>query len=414
MDWPGPVRTGQHNITAERIDENAHKVLRRLNQFGYSAYLVGGGVRDLLLEREPKDFDVSTDARPEEVRNLFRNCRLIGRRFRLAHILFSGRQIVEVSTFRAQPEDNGAGELITDDNAFGTPQSDAVRRDFTVNGLFYDYATSQVIDYVGGLSDLEDCTLRTIGEPATRFREDPVRILRAVKFAARLDFAIGAPEREAIRAERGELRKAAIPRILEEVLRMLWSGNAARSYTLLEELGVLELLLPEISSFINQPSDQPRRAVWRMLEAVDDRCGGQRNIENGVLLAALFWPPYRVLVDEITHNGETPHPRTLAAVARTIVGPASVRLRIARRDVASLMGALEAQYRFYIAHHRRRARSGFARSPHFPSALDLLDLRTEAESLPPSLHDAWHTLAAEHPPLPDFDDHPPRRRRRRR
>lgn len=392
MSRTEPIRTRDHIIGPDLLDENAVKVLRRLNQFGYSAYLVGGGVRDLLLRRRPKDYDVATDARPEEVRALFRNCRLIGRRFRLAHIIFAGHQIVEVSTFRAQPESSSRdGELITDDNVFGCPESDAVRRDFSINALFYDYATGEVIDYVGGLADLDDCELRTIGDPTTRFREDPVRMLRAVKFAARLGFELGDGERRAIREERGELRKAAIPRLLEELLRMLWGGAAATACGLLTDLGLLDLLLPEVASFLSQPGPAPREQLHRMLLAVDDRCAGQRNLDTGVLLAACFWPLYRALVEELPAPLE---PRFLRSLAHDLVVSAAIRLRLPRRDTGSLMAALAGQYRLDGGRSKRRGRGSIVRDADFPAILDLLELRSSAEPLPAGVLQAWRDKAA--------------------
>ena len=236
MENPRPVRLVDHGIRTSDIDRDARRVLCRLYDFGFHAYLVGGSVRDLLLDRTPKDFDVATSARPNEVRRLFRRCRLIGRRFRLAHVMGENGTIIETATFRAKPSTEGDALLITDDNKFGTPYSDAHRRDFTINALFFDLARDEVLDYVGGLEDLERRLLRTIGEPVVRFREDPVRMLRAVKFAARLDFDLEPALVEAALAERGELRKAAVPRLYEEMRRLLWSGAARRTFELLDEL----------------------------------------------------------------------------------------------------------------------------------------------------------------------------------
>ncbi len=202
------VSRDEHSISRANISENALKVLYRLNKAGYEAYLVGGGVRDLLLGREPKDFDVATDASPEEVRKLFRNCRLIGRRFRLAHVHF-GREIIEVATFRAahEPESDGAvseNGMLLRDNVYGTLEEDAWRRDFTVNALYYNIRDFSVVDYTGGMADLQAGRLRIIGDPHERFREDPVRMLRAVRFAAKLGFRID-PESEAAIRELGYL-----------------------------------------------------------------------------------------------------------------------------------------------------------------------------------------------------------------
>lgn len=412
-----PRRTTSHPITPGFIDDDAYKVLRRLQQFGHEAYLVGGGVRDLCLGIRPKDFDVATSARPAEVRKLFRNCRLIGRRFRLAHILFGGGKVIEVATFRAQPPEIETGELITDDNEFGTPESDARRRDFTVNALFYDQHTNEIIDYVGGLDDLQNRVLRCIGEPEIRFREDPVRMLRAVKFAARLGFRIRDADREAILAERCELRKAAVPRLLEEILRMLWGGASARSFELLEELGLLELLIPEISAYLARGADDPWKPLRDLLRAVDQRCEGRASMSGGVLLAALYWPVFSELVEQLPRRARA---RELRDIAEALVGPMAVRLRVPRRDVATLLAVLEGQYRFDDVKRRRSARAAFARSPHFPALLDFFDLRARAEGLPDSVVKEWHELAAEHPPSPHRDrdrggrGRPPRRRPPRR
>src|SRR5215831_10095567 len=238
------------SIAKELIDADAEKILRRLRRSGHTAFLVGGCVRDLLLGRTPKDFDIATSATPQEIKDLFRNSRIIGRRFRLAHIFF-GTKIIETATFRSNPREGvepeeGEELLIRRDNVFGTAEEDARRRDFTINGLFYDVEAEQVTDYVGGLADLEARLVRTIGDPDIRFREDPVRILRAIKFAARLDFQIEPATYAAILAHRGEIPKCAAPRVLEEIYRLLRGGAARRSMELLLETGLLELLIPQL------------------------------------------------------------------------------------------------------------------------------------------------------------------------
>lgn len=244
-------------IARELIDPDADKVVRRLARHGFQAYLVGGCVRDLLLERTPKDFDVATNATPKEIRQLFRNCRIIGRRFRLAHIFF-GPKIIETSTFRANPreaDDASDSEelLIRRDNVFGSDTEDARRRDFTINGLFYDVEAERVIDHVGGLADLERRVVRTIGDPDIRFREDPVRMLRAVKFAARLDFEIEPVTLAALVRHRGEIAKCAPPRVLEELYRLLRGGAAHRSMALLVETGVASNLSPQLARLLGTP-----------------------------------------------------------------------------------------------------------------------------------------------------------------
>src|SRR5262249_330118 len=292
-------------IPHEQIDPDAIKVLRRLHRYGFAAYLVGGCVRDLLLKRRPKDFDIATSATPNEIKDLFRNCRIIGRRFRLAHIFF-GNKIIETSTFRTNPREGASEEefasdelLIRRDNVFGSAEDDARRRDFTINGLFYDLQSDQVIDYVAGLPDLEQRLVRTIGDADIRFREDAVRILRAIKFAARLDFTIEPATYKAILVHKGEIAKCAPPRILEELYRLLRGGAARRSMELMRETGVLGVLVPELARLMEQgaplpapvrspppagegeadpepqaggpPDAIPGEKLWRYLDALDDR-----------------------------------------------------------------------------------------------------------------------------------------------
>jgi poly(A) polymerase len=394
MSAGASTRYVRHAVTLQDIDEDAHRVVRRLHQTGYEAFLVGGSVRDLLLGKRPKDFDIVTGAMPQEVRRIFRNCRLIGRRFLLAHLLYADGKVLEVATFRAEPYDQGEGEtqLITDDNQFGTPETDARRRDFTVNALFYDPEKCEVIDYVGGMDDLKKRVLRTIGDPVVRFREDPVRMLRAVKFTARTGFTLGEPERKAIRAERRQLRKAAVPRLYEEILRMLWGGAAADSFELMHELGLMEILLPEVSAWLSRKGGPDHDALGRMravLEALDALCGGRPKLESGVLLSALLWPLFSDLLDDLPRE---PDPATLKKLTEELVAPAALRLRMPRRDVSMLVAALELQLRMPHVAHKRAARFGLARHPGFPGALDLLGLRTEAFGLDQAELTEWQTL----------------------
>ncbi len=235
------------------IDPDADRVVRKLTRAGFKAYLVGGCVRDLLVGKKPKDFDVATSATPNEIKATFRNSRIIGRRFRLAHVFF-GSKIIETSTFRANPRDEDAGDLlIRRDNVFGTETEDARRRDFTINGLFYDVEREEVIDHVGGLADLDAKLMRTIGEPEVRFQEDPVRMLRAVKFAARLDFGFEPSTYKALLRWRGEISKCAPPRLLEEIHRLMRGGAARRSFELLVETGVLSVLSPSLAGLLEGP-----------------------------------------------------------------------------------------------------------------------------------------------------------------
>nr|MDQ3283605.1 polynucleotide adenylyltransferase PcnB [Acidobacteriota bacterium] len=282
------IDRGGHPISRRSIPENVLKVLYRLHRSGYHAYLCGGSVRDLLMGRTPKDFDVVTDAHPGDVRRLFRNSRIIGRRFRLVHILFQD-QVVEVATFRREPDraapvDDEAEEdfLITDDNTFGSPLQDAKRRDFTINALFYNIADFSVIDYIGGLDDLTEGRVRVIGDPDLRFREDPVRMMRAIEFASRLGFEIEAATYEGILRHRAEILKASPPRVSEEILELLRRGWSRGAIRLMVDTALLEPLLPEIYNSIR---GERAPYFWKMLEVLDRTVQAGRRISDAVLLS---------------------------------------------------------------------------------------------------------------------------------
>ena len=248
------------------------KVVRRLRR-GHQAYLVGGCVRDLLLRIRPKDFDVATSAHPNQVKETFRNSRLIGRRFRLAHVFFRGGKIIEVSTFRTNPldelQDLPQDLLIRHDNVFGTAEEDARRRDFTINGLFYDVDEGKVIDYVGGKEDLRARLVRTIGNPDVRMREDPVRILRAIRFAAKCNFEVEPQTFAAMKAHVHEIPRCAPPRVLEEVLKLVRSGASRRSFELLRHVGALKILLPPVAAYLESKGSEEAERHLRALDALD-------------------------------------------------------------------------------------------------------------------------------------------------
>lgn len=277
-------------IPIERLDPDALGVVHRLRSFGHQAYFVGGCVRDLLLGRQPKDFDVATSAHPGEIRAVFRNCRLIGRRFRLAHVYFRGGKVVETATFRTNPngESGGTDLLITRDNAFGTAEEDARRRDFTVNGLFYDVVLGKVLDYVEGKADLERRLLRTIGDPNVRIQEDPVRLLRAVRFAAKLDFEIEAKTWEALVRHKAELARCAPARVLEEVFRLLRSGHARACFELLTRLEALDILLPPLARHLREATDEEKSAFFASLDELDQVIQGGFLPDDSTLLAVLL------------------------------------------------------------------------------------------------------------------------------
>jgi poly(A) polymerase len=273
-----------HSISRSRIDANTLRVLYRLHRAGHLAYLVGGGVRDLLLGRTPKDFDVGTNASPQQVKRLFRNCFLVGRRFRLAHVRFGPDEVVEVATFRRQatsddlPEDPNDHHLLAE-NVFGTPREDAFRRDFTINALFYDIATFNIIDHVGGLADLEARRLRVIGDPLVRFIEDPVRMLRALEFAARLDFTLDETTREGIYARAPLIAEAAPARIREELLELFRHAVAGKVLRQAQASGLLEPLLA------GYEGDE---TTFTLLDRLDKRTASGARINEPLVLAALF------------------------------------------------------------------------------------------------------------------------------
>src|SRR5215471_524727 len=268
MVEPRIVPREEHPISRRDIDPDALKVLYRLREGGHIAYLVGGSVRDLLLGRRPKDFDIGTSAHPSQVKKLFRNCWIIGRRFRLAHVKF-GPKVIEVATFRRQvapgeevvqdgvpapdPSTSEGQQLIHHDNTFGTPEEDAFRRDFTINALFYDIATFSVIDYVNGLDDLQAAVVRSIGDPDVRLKEDPVRMIRAIALAARLDFTIEPTLHQAIRTHRHEIAKSSAPRMLEEYYKILRAGASEKAFRSLASVGLLEPTSPELHAGAGDP-----------------------------------------------------------------------------------------------------------------------------------------------------------------
>ncbi len=266
---PIPPERVAHDFEPGRIDADAAKVVTRLVRAGYEAYLVGGCVRDLLLGQSPKDFDVATSARPEAVRELFRNSRIIGRRFKLVHVLFGAGKVIETATFRQAPRDDVDGDLlIRDDNAFGQAHEDAARRDFSINALFYDLESNEVLDWCNGMEDINGRSVRTIGDPVVRFKEDPIRMLRAIKFTARLDLGIEPETYNAIVQCRGTLAMAARPRLFEELLRLLRSGAAHRSMWLAWETGILDVMLPELSAYLYDAPPEDSR-VWALLDQLD-------------------------------------------------------------------------------------------------------------------------------------------------
>ncbi|HEX2252391.1 MAG TPA: polynucleotide adenylyltransferase PcnB, partial [Thermoanaerobaculia bacterium] len=388
----------EHPISRKNISENTLKVLYRLNNQGYKAYLVGGGVRDLMLRREPKDFDVGTDARPNDVRRLFRNSRIIGRRFRLVHVFFQGGEVVEVATFRREPDPNqqaGAeGEmLITDDNTYGSPREDAFRRDFTVNALFYDISDFAVIDYVGGIADLERRMIRVIGEPAVRFQEDPVRMLRACEFAARLGFGIDGRTQEGIHEQRKTLELASPVRVTEEIVDMLRCGSAARAIQWMMDLDLLEVILPETYDMV-AVEERGLGRFDRLPGALDDMINEGRAVSDAAALASLLLPRALLRRYEIEGVDQRPMSRTaIDELTAEIIAPFVGRLSISRDRSTRMGGALAGFHRLAEPDLAPRARLAVARRPWFDDALTLFEMLVRATGEGHEALEPWRRAA---------------------
>ncbi len=383
-DMPLVVPRNEHNISRANISENALKVLYRLKQGGFQAYLVGGGVRDLLLGREPKDFDIATDATPEEVRSVFRNCRLIGRRFRLAHVHF-GREIIEVATFRGggggDEEDEGERHIqngmILRDNLYGTREEDALRRDFTVNALYYNIADFSVIDYAGGLEDLRAGRLRLIGDdPERRYREDPVRMLRAVRFACKLGFNID-PACERPLLDLGHLLSDIPPsRLFEEVLKLFHGGTALSAFEKLRHYGLFAHLFPATEACLAREENAfPITFVCRGLENTDRRIQEDKPVTPAFLFAVLLWEPVRLRYEELVARGLSPL-EAMSQAAAEVSAQQRPQVALPKRFALLMQEIWALQPRLEQRQGKRPYR--LVTHPRFRAAYDFLVLRAES------------------------------------
>ena len=421
---PAIIGRSQHPISRANISGNALKVLYRLHEHGYQAFLVGGGVRDLLLGREPKDFDVVTDARPEDVRKLFRNCRLIGRRFRLAHVHF-GREVVEVATFRAAPNADGEGEegevvldeagRILRDNIYGTIDEDVWRRDFTANALYYNIADYSVWDYVGGVRDIEAGTLRVIGNPVQRYQEDPVRMLRAVRFAAKLGFRLH-PASERPLLEIGHLIETVPPaRLLDEAEKILLGGYALETFELLRHYDLFRYLFPMTDVLLAEPNaDAIRALLTRGLANSDERVDAGKPITLVFLLTVLLWGPIRRAAEERMERGDSSG-EAFRLATQDVADVQQTRVSLPRRLVQAVGELCSLQPRFDDPQGRRALR--LLEHPRFRAAYDFMLLRAEAGEIPAALAESWTRLQALDPAQREAEltqAKRPRRRRRRR
>ena len=403
-------------------------MLYRLRDAGFQAYLVGGAVRDLLVGGHPKDFDVATDATPEQVRQQFRNCRLIGRRFRLAHVVF-GREIIEVATFRANVDD-GSGDREMDngrlvrDNVYGTVEDDAVRRDFTANALYYAIDDFSVRDYVGGFEDTMARRLKLIGDPEQRYREDPVRMLRAVRLAAKLDFEIDADTAAPIAPLAPLLAEAAPARLFEEILKLFLSGHGVASFEGLERFGLLKVLFPETAAALaSNRSGALRRMVLAGLAGTDQRVANDEPVSPAFLFALLLWPAYCRTLATLQAQGVHPVEAQRRAADRVTLHQVE-RVALPRRFSLPMQEIWLLQPRFSLRQRKRVFR--LLSHPRFRAAFDFLELRLVASEghaedvafwREAQLHPAEAVADAEHEASVDGGDEAqdaPRRKRRRR
>lgn len=430
---PRVLSRPQHRLSRGDVSPEALKVLYRLQRAGYLAYLVGGSVRDILLGRCPKDFDVATNARPREIRGLFRNSRIIGRRFQLAHVFFRGT-VIEVATFRASPEppespndwEEGEAEATEEETAveslpprpeevvYGTPAEDARRRDFTINALFYNLADFSIIDHVGGIDDLKRGLIRTIGDPDERFIEDPVRMMRALEYAVRLNFEVDQPTVEAIERQQALISEASSPRLTYELLECLRSAQAAGIHTAWRRAGLFPRAFPDL------PLDTDESV--RVLTMVDEQVASGRKFPDASLLGAFFLPRFLGLAEEETDvNGRVNNAQLLARL-REILEPAAASMHLSNLTIHQLHQGLFTLTKMKRSPERGRQVLKLARQDYFQVAWDLHGFAATLGFITPEAHSGWARALARiggnEPAVPkeggDHKSRRPRPRRRRR
>lgn len=388
------VTDSEHNISREHISKNALKVLDSLDEAGFESYLVGGGVRDLLLGKRPKDFDISTNASPEEVKELFKNCRLIGRRFRLAHVVF-GRDIIEVATFRAAHSEGDGGSTgetgrIVRDNVFGgTVADDAARRDFTVNALYYSVSDSTVLDFYNGVEDLQNAELKFIGDAQARVVEDPVRALRAARFAAKLGFTLNADAARAVAAHHDRLADIPAARLFDEVLKLLQSGHGIESMQRLREFDLLQYLFPAADRRLKQGDQQAEKIFELALRNTDHRIQSELAVTPAFIYAVFLWHDVAELAAEIEQSGQPPV-QSLHLAADEVIPEQLQRTSLPRRFSVPMREIWTLQPRFNKTQGQRaKVLIGHKR---FRAAYDFLCLRAQIGEVPQSLCDTWEKL----------------------
>ncbi|HET8883610.1 MAG TPA: polynucleotide adenylyltransferase PcnB [Solimonas sp.] len=412
------VPRAEHPISRSQFPSGTLKVLYGLKDAGFQAYVVGGGVRDLLAGMEPKDFDIATDARPEEIRRIFRSCRLIGRRFVIAHVRF-GDEISEVTTFRGQITDSHERDetgRILSDNEYGTLESDAFRRDFTVNAMYYDIRDFSIVDFAGGLDDIKAGVVRMIGDPELRYREDPVRMLRAVRIANKLKFRIEKDTGAPIRKLAPLLREIPPARLFDEVIKLLQCRDAVANLQGLNEYGLLAQLLPQTDAALAQP--QTRSFIEAALANTADRINGEQTVSPAFLYAALLWPAVNARQKALGGNDVAQVNAAIAQASDEVLAQSAKYILIPKRFSVPMREIWALQPRFDMRRGGRAQR--LLTHPRFRAAYDFLLLRAQADEVSQELAD-WWTQAQTGDGLPplapvaaDGDGGEPRKRRRRR
>jgi len=405
---PVIIKRADHKVSRKKISSAALKVLYRLRDEGHTAYLAGGGVRDLLLNRNPKDFDVATNATPEQLRKMFRNCRLVGRRFRLAHILFRG-EVIETSTFRAPvPEDEtdyceqtfrtGEAGMVMRDNIFGTPEEDALRRDFTINALFYNIDDFSIIDYSGGLKDLEQKLIRVIGDPDKRFAEDPVRMVRAARFAGTLGFRIEEMAYESICRNKDLLTQASPSRMYEEVQKLFFCGHAKEVFHWLEKTDLLHPMFHDFSHWIDEDIER-HDWVIKTLELMDRWRKAGLNVHPALLFALVFGEYHEFLIQQRMEAGDTPHDAVQNSVQGHLTGVCE-HVRIPKKVIFQVTDIMTQQQRFHKTKGRRPQR--FAQSRGFPDAFIYFKFSCKTHNREAELLEFWGDIHRNTKKMPTY------------
>jgi poly(A) polymerase len=393
------VTRDEHSISRSQLSENALKVLYRLHNAGYEALLVGGGVRDTLLGLNPKDFDVATNATPEQVASLFRNARLIGRRFKLVHVVY-GREVIEVATFRAPPTDEhsskiaatGEHGMILRDNVYGNRDEDAVRRDFTINAIYYNIADFGVYAYAGGWDDLQNRQLRLMGDPETRYREDPVRMLRAIRFMAKLDFTLEPATAAPIPALASLLEQVPAARMFDEILKLFLAGNALVTLQRLREYGLFGHIFPATEQCLS--TDPLALALAEnTMRNTDTRIRAEKSVTPYFFLAALLWPALVRMSREFEKTGLPPHPAQQKAADRLLQQQCQ-RLAIPKRYSIPMREIWEMQLRLPRIQSRKSIE--LLSLPRFRASYDFLLLREQSGENLDGIGSWWTRFQAEH------------------